>query len=205
MESTNESRHAILANIKNAFDFIQKLYNESSYLIKEIEGQLAISDLKFQILKPSGYGIISRTSSGLEMNLVSLWLLRKFAVAFVEESFTKSEMGMTCTKVEPLLKVLYFRVILNDKIHKEPQLLFGVFYEIKKKKEDGKKFEYLMSYFETNDHKIFDKISDIFYENPNFEIKGKFKKVNLLDINSSEELVKKVIEPALKIYLEIGI
>ena len=34
------NKKEIAKQIKNAFDFIQKLYNESSYLIKEIEGQL---------------------------------------------------------------------------------------------------------------------------------------------------------------------
>lgn len=47
----------VATQIKNAFDFIQKLYNESSYLIKEIEGQLSESKYLFQLLKTSGYSI----------------------------------------------------------------------------------------------------------------------------------------------------
>ena len=56
----NHNKSEVATQIKNAFDFIQKLYNESSYLIKEIEGQLGESDLRFQILRPSGYGITTR-------------------------------------------------------------------------------------------------------------------------------------------------
>ena len=82
--STNKSE--IKMQIKNAFDFIQKLYNESSYLIKEIEGQLAESEYRFQILRPSGYSISARSSSGLEQTNVNLWPLRKFAVGFVEST-----------------------------------------------------------------------------------------------------------------------
>ena len=75
--------------IKNAFEFIQKLFNESSYLIKEIEGQLAENEHRFQILKTSGYAISGRSSNGLEANNVIFWLLRKFGVAFVEETKTE--------------------------------------------------------------------------------------------------------------------
>ena len=39
-----------------------------------------------------------------------------------------------------------------------------------------------------------------FNESAIFKIKGKFKKVNLLDINSSDDLIGKVINPAIKIY-----
>lgn len=203
METIKETRHEIVSNIDNAFDFIQKLYYESSYLIKEIEGQLAINEVKFQILRPSGYGINTSKSTGLEINYVNSWLIRKFGVAFVEEPFTESNAGVTSTKILPKLKALYFRVILNDKTQKEPRLIYCVFHDIEKKKENINKFENLISYFESNDLKIFNSTSEISFENPNFKIKGKFKEVSLLDINTSEELVRLVIKPALKIYSEI--
>ncbi|MCK5099062.1 MAG: hypothetical protein KAR45_13225, partial [Desulfobacteraceae bacterium] len=62
----NPNKTEIAKQIKNAFEFIQKLYNESSYLVKEIEGQLSESEYKFQILRPSGYSISARSSTGLE-------------------------------------------------------------------------------------------------------------------------------------------
>jgi hypothetical protein len=37
---TKSNKTEIANQVNNAFDFIQKLYNESSYLRKEIEGQL---------------------------------------------------------------------------------------------------------------------------------------------------------------------
>lgn len=186
--------------IRNAFDFIQKLYNESSYLIKEIEGQLGETEYRFQMLRPSGYSISARSSTGLEPNNVNLWLLRKFAVAFVEESNTEIQKGQNFTEINDKLRVLYFRVILDDKNQDEPQLFFGVFYEIKQFKDWVKKFENLMGNFEYVDTKLFAKFPNIDYEDGTFKIKGKFKKVDLLDINSSNELIEKVINPAIKLY-----
>ena len=188
----------ITNQINNAFDFIQKLYNESSYLIKEIEGQLGESG--FQMLRPSGYSISARSSTGLESNNVYLWLLRKFAVAFVEESNTDLQKGQNVTEINENLKVLYFRVILNDKNQSEPQLIFGVFYDIKKYKDWIKKFENLLGNFEYVDSKLFANFPEIDYEDNTFKVKGKFAKVNLLDINSSDELIAKVINPAIKLY-----
>lgn len=197
---TKPDKKEITNQIKNAFDFLQKLYNESSYLIKEIEGQLGESEYRFQILRPSGYSVSARSSTGLEPNNVNLWLLRKFAVAFVEEANTEIQKGQNFTEINDKLKVLYFRIILDDKNQHEPQLLFGVFYEIKQFKDWVKKFENLMGNFEYVDNKLFAKFPNIDYEDGTFKIKGKFKKVDLLDINSSEELIEKVINPAIKLF-----
>ena len=190
----------ITNQIKNAFDFIQKLYYESSYLIKEIEGQLGQNEHRFQLLRTNGYSVSARSSTGLEPNNVNLWLLRKFAVAFVEESSTELQKGQNVTEINEKLKVLYFRIILDDKTQSEPQLIFGVFYDIKQYKDVIRKFENLLGYFEYGDNKLFTKIPDIDYEDGNFKIKGNFKKVNLLDINSSDELLEKVINPAIEIF-----
>jgi len=37
-------------------------------------------------------------------------------------------------------------------------------------------------------------------ESDTFKLKGKLKKVNLLDINSTDELIEKVVHPAIQIY-----
>lgn len=199
--STNPKKEEKANQIRNAFDFIQKLYNESSYLIKEIEGQLAENEHRFQLLRTSGYAISSRSSSGLEPNNVNFWLLRRFGVAFVDEINTELIKGQNVTEINDNLKVLYFRVILDDKNESEPQLIYGVFHNIKAFKDKWiKKFENLMGNFEYVDNKLFSQIPDIDYEDGTFKLRGKFKKVNLLDINSSDELIEKVINPAIEIF-----
>jgi hypothetical protein len=192
------NKSEMVVQIKNAFDFIQKLYNESSYLLKEIEGQL--SESGFQILKPSGYSISARSSSGLEQNNVNLWLLRKFAVGFVEKIDSEHSTSQSSTEINEQLKVLYFKITLDEKGLSEPKLIFGVFYDIMKFKDWVKKFENLMGHIEYVDNKLFVRFPDIDYADGTFKLKGKFKKVNLLDINSSDELIEKVINPALKLY-----
>jgi hypothetical protein len=193
----------IKTQIKNAFEFIQKLYYESSYLIKEIEGQLGESDNPFQILKPTGYSVSSRSSTGLESNNVSLWLLRKFSVAFVEVGSAESSKGQNITEITSDLKVLYFKFTLDDKNIEEPELMFGVFYNIASKKESVKKFENLMGILQYTDNKVFTKFPKIDYTDNTFTLEGKFQKVNLLDITSSIELQEKVIKPIIEIYDKI--
>ena len=38
------------------------------------------------------------------------------------------------------------------------------------------------------------------FDNDTFKLKGKLQKVNLLDINSTDELIEKVINPVIQIY-----
>jgi len=206
METKNETIPDIASQIDNAFNFIQKLYHESAYLVKEIEGHLARHEFRFQMVKPSGSGVTTRSSSGLDPNSVNFWLLRKFAFAFVAETPSEGKISQTNTEISLELKVIYFRIILNDKKIKSPQLLFGVFYDIERLKEEGwiKKFENLMGHFEYNDSKLFNNVPHISYSDSYIKLKGEFNSENLLEINSSEELVKKVIEPALKIYSSIN-
>ncbi|MEN8251365.1 MAG: hypothetical protein ABFS32_20715 [Bacteroidota bacterium] len=201
--ATNPKNKEIVNQINNAFDFMQKLYHESSYLIKEIEGQLGESDYRFKIIKPGGYGVTSRSSSGLESNNVNYWLMRKLSVAFVEGSDEEIKKSQNITIIDEELKVLYFRVVLNEKGASEPFLIFGVFYSIKQLKEWVKKFEQLMGVIEYTDKKLFDQFPNIDYQDATFRIKGKFKRVDLLDINSSTELIEKVINPAIKLYERI--
>jgi len=198
------NKEEIAKQIINAFDFMQKLYNESSYLIKEIEGQLGENEHRFQIFKTSGYAISGRSSNGLEPNNVNFWLLRKFGVAFVSEIDTELKTGQNHTKITDNLKVIYFRIILNEIKESEPKLIFGVFYDIKKHKDSIKKFENLMGGFEYIDHKLFEKFPDIDYEDGDKSIKGKFEKVNLLDLNTSEDLIDKVINPVIDIYENVN-
>lgn len=186
-----------------AFDFIQKLYLEVSYLIKEIEGILYEENEKFIIGRPSGYSISARSSTGLESNNVKLWLLRKFAVFFIPEENTKLERGQTITQIDEKLKVLYLRILLSDKNITEPVVYSGVLYRIRKKRQTGwvKKFENVMgNIIEYNDGKIFQNLEKINYEDAYVTFQGKLTKTNLFEINDSENILEKIIKPSLELY-----
>jgi len=199
--------------VKNAFDVIQKLYQKSSSLIREVEGLLNENERKFQLFS-DGYCICSRTSIGLEPKEVNSWLCRKFAVAFVEKSTIdwqnvddshtsnlKLENGLaSCTKINENFKMLYFRFLLDDENLSEPQLIFGVFSDIKFYKDWVEKRGNILVAIEYADDKLFAQFPNVDYENDVFKLKGKLKKVNLLDINSTDELIEKVVNPAIQIY-----
>jgi len=196
------NKNEIIEQTNLVFDFIQKFYLEVSYLIKEIEGTLHEEEEKFIIGKPGGYGITARSSTGLEPNNVSLWLLRKFAVFFVPEDKTELKNGTT-TKIDENLKILYLKIVLNDKSINEPVVHSGVLYNIEKKPQAEKwvkKFENFMGHLEYNEAKIFKNVESIDYEDAYIKLQGKLVKNNLFEINDSETILKRIIKPSLELY-----
>lgn len=196
------TKNELIEQTNLAFDLIQKLYLEVSYLIKEIEGILHEEDEKFIIGRPAGYGVSSARSTGLESNNVMLWLLRKFSVFFIPDDKTKLERGQTITTLSKNLKVLFLRTALNDTKINEPEVYTGVLYGIEKKLQGKwiKKFENVMGHIEYNGDKIFKKIGKIKYEDAYVKFQGELIKRNLYEIKDSENIVKKIIKPSLELY-----
>ena len=186
-----------------AFDFLQKLYLEVSYLIKEIEGLLAEEEENFIIGRGSGYAITARSSNGLEANNVHLWPLRTFSVFFVPQEMTKVTSRATVTRFLPELKTVLLKFVLNESNISEPYIYVGTLYDMDAKKEAYIKFEHLITHIEYNQKKIFTGDEFVDYEDGYFKFKGKLFKTNLYDINSSEEIVNLVLEPALKVFRNI--
>jgi hypothetical protein len=191
----------IIEQTKIAFDFLQRLYSEVAYLIKEIEGHL--SNENFIIGKPSGYGITARSSTGLESNNVQLWLLRKLSVFFIEREKTKIQRGQTRTDFSNDLKILYIRIILNNNQEDIPNILYGVQYNIKKKTTKSKwpnYYEHLMGAFEYNEKKMFQQLPNGHYSDSYVEFDYKYMTCPLFELNNSENVQKKIIDPLLEIY-----
>jgi len=184
-----------------AFDFIQNLYLEVSYMIKQIEGILEEEEEKFVIGRPAGYHITTKSSTGLEAKYVKLWLVSKFGVFFVPEQNTKLKGGQTWTPFDEKLKVLYLRIILDDEHIKVPKVYSGVLFNIKKKPYiKWTKFEHFMSFLEYNDAKVFKKIGIINYEDQSVQLNGELFENDLYDINDSETILKKIVKPSLALY-----
>jgi len=184
----------------NAFDFVQKLYFETSYLIKEIEGLLQEEEEKFLIRRSGGYSITTRTSTGLDPFGVELWLMKNLTVFFAPESFTENFQGLTITKLQDSLKIIVVHIVFTDKEANEPKIIFGCLRDIKGKKKDYSKFESLMFEFSYNIKKIFSKLPNIDYEDIYCSFKGEFKQQNLFSINNSDKVRSKIIEPMLELY-----
>jgi len=196
------NKNEIVEQSSLAINFVEKLYLESSYLIKEIAGILNEEEEKFVIGKSGGSGISSMSSRGLEPNNVKLWLLKKFSVFFVPEEKTVIRGGTTITKIDKDLKVLYLRIVLYDKTIKEPTVYSGALYNIEMKLENKfiSKFEHVMTNLEYNENKVFKDIQKINYENIYIKIHGELIKNSLFEITDSETIVKKIIEPSLKLF-----
>jgi hypothetical protein len=204
--STGDSmENEIVNQTRAAFEFIEKLYLETSYLIKEIEGILYDEQEKFVIGRPAGYHVSVKSSSGLETHNVKLWLFRKFGVFFVPEEETKKVGGQTITLMHKDLKLIYLRIVLNDSKVVEPNIYSGVIFDIwRKESEKVNKFEHLMGHIQYKDEKIFMDTENINYEDPAIKIKGHFIKNNLFDMHNSQALVDKIINPTLDLYRSVN-
>ena len=185
---------------KNAFDFVQKLYFETSYLIKEIEGLLQEEEEKFLIRKPGGYSISTRSATGLEPINVDMWLMKYFTVFFAPESATENYQGLTITKLQDSLKIIVVHIVFADKEVSEPKIIFGCLRNIKSKKKEYSKFENLLIEFSYNIKKVLSKLPNIDYEDIYCSFRGEFKQVNLFSINNSDKVRSKIIEPLLELY-----
>lgn len=193
----------LISQTKLAFDFIQKLYFEVSYLIKEMEGLLSEEAEEFVFGRASGYAVTARSSNGLDPVYVNFWMYKKLAVFFIPKASTQLVKGQTITRFEVNPKIFYVRIVLDDKDIQEPYIYCGVLRDFKRKAAARQeKIEQLMAAIEYNDNKIFADFGNIDYEDTNISFKGKLIRTDLFDINTSEDIVKKLIEPGLKLFRE---
>lgn len=193
-------KNHIVEQTKLAFDFIQKLYLETSYFIKEMEGILGQEKEQFQILKPRGYQISTAFSMGLESLNVQQWLVRKGVVCFASKSDIQHRRGRTNTKFHQNLKVIIVRFVLSDAKLDEPEVWVGVVSDIQLKAEEDAKFEEYISDFSSYDSKVFKNEGKSKYEDNYWSIKLNLLKKPLYDITSSEDIKKEIIEPVLTLY-----
>ena len=188
-----------------AFEFIDKLYFEITYLIKEIEGLLKREDEVFLIGRPRGYGITVASSTAIDYP--DWWWYKKFSVFFVREDMTKTMGGRTLTSFQKDLKLIYLIMNLSDKNISSPKIAIGTLYNICcKPAASCKKFEDATVYY-------LNSIWDLSMNHPNFaegnyedkymKFSGRFVIKDLFDINSTQDVQKKLLEPVLKQYRNI--
>lgn len=184
----------------NAFGFIQNLYLEISYLIKEIEGLLQLEDERFQILRPSGYSVTSRTSTGLDPVSVEQWLTKSLTVFFCPEQDTEVKSGTTITAFTPELKVMFVNIRIMGKNIDEPKVTFGCIRNIVCKKNNYNKFENLVWEFSYNEDKIFKNLPEVLCSDNYCSFGGEGKSVKLYSVKNSDDVATMIVEPLMKIY-----
>ena len=192
----------MIEQTKLAFDFIQKLFLEVSYMIKEAEAIYSEEPEEFVIGKPGGYAISIRNSKGLDTVNVDLWLYKKFSVFFVPKENTEVKGGQQSTKITDDLKVIYMRVVLQDRSVTEPTVFSGVLYNIKDKGKANwlTKFEHCMGHLEYYDEKLLKTPENIKYDDAYVSFSGKLLNISLFDINSSEAIREKIVLPTLELF-----
>jgi hypothetical protein len=190
----------LAAQARNALDFVQKLYFEISYLVKEVEGLLQQEEEGFTMGRPSGYSVTARTSTGLEPVNVENWMPKTFTVFFAPRTKIQTSQGQTITPITSDLKLFVLQIELTGKDLHEPRIIYGFIKNISCKNEKWKKFENLMWEFSYNSKKIFNTIGDLNYEDSSCSFQGKFEQEKLFLIDSSEAVVQKLVVPMLRLY-----
>lgn len=185
-----------------AIEFIDKLYFEISYMIKETEGLLKQEDEEFLIGRPRGYGITVGSSTGLDFP--DWWWYKKFSVFFVPKNYVEKQSGRTKTIFKKDLKIIYLIVVISDKDISKPKVALGVLYNIENKTK-----QYFRKFEDATVHcldsiwslaKIYANYSEGNFEDKNIKFKGKFIIRDLFDINSTQDIQKKLLIPTLKQY-----
>jgi len=108
------------------------------------------------------------------------------------------------TTLHDNLRILYLRIVLNGKDVTEPAVYAGVLHDIKKVTKGTwiTKFEHFMGAFEYASDKLFGNPERIYYEDGTMSIRGELSKVNLYDVNDSDAIRTKIVEPSLVLYRE---
>lgn len=188
-------------NTKNAFDLLQKLYFEISYLIRETEGLLGQHDMI--ILRPSGYAITTRTSTGLEPANVEYWFPRTVTTFFCPNEMTELSRGQTNTPFTESLRVLVLHLDLHNEHIEAPTVFAACIRNIRTKKNHAK-FEHLLWVFPQHGRKLFESPPTISYEDTNCSFVGDFVEAPLFSVSSSEKIGELLVDPMLEMYRAVS-
>jgi len=193
--------HELAEQYQNAFEFVQKVFYETSYLIKEIEGILQQEEEQFVIGRPSGYQVTTRTSTGLESINVEYWQPKTFTIFFCPRNRITSEGGITRTVFHDSLKLLIVHIELLGKNLTTPKILCGCLEKITcKKPEKIKKFENIFVKFAYQPQRIFGSFPNVSYTDTDCSFEGTFFEEPLFSINSSDDVMKKLVQRMLHVY-----
>ena len=184
---------------QNAFEFINKLHHEISYLIKEVEGILQQEDEQFIIGRPGGYQVTTRTSTGLEPVNVEYWMPKTFTVFFRPGEQTAQ--SVTNTKFHESLRLLLIHIDLFRKDVNKPRIIFGCLNKVLcHRPEKFKKFEQIVGKFPYHHHRILHGLPNISYTDGDCTLEGYMYEEDLFSINSSDDISNNIIPKMLNLY-----
>lgn len=200
----------LIQKTRNAFAYVQQLYEDVALLLADLGRHLHAEPERFVMAHPKGYGVVSRGSLGLDLDLVRFWPMRKFSLFFVPEGHTTREKGKkTSTPInEP---ILYIRILLDDyqttfadgKPLQEPTVLYGVLTKTKFKKQYTK-LEQLLIHLEYNDEKVFAHIPSLSFDDSRVSLRGTFHSIPLFSLTDAKAVSEYLVTPALDLYRKLS-
>ena len=201
----------MIENVANAFNFLQQFYDETATLVHEIEGLLSDEPECFMIGRPSGYGISTRGSTGLEQQNVNRWLTKRFAVFFIPEHIYKRQSGQTVTTL-PTENVMYMRFLLDGynsftfsgKPIDAPSILFGVLHKASCPNGKKKKFEQMMVELEYLESKLLRDLPKVNLNEASVEVSGTLQIVPLLTLTDPKAVNDNVVQPLVEQWRQVG-
>lgn len=159
----------------------------------------------FVIGRPSGYGVTSGKSTGLEPANVESWLGKTFTVFFASKEDCDTSRAQTVTEFKDSLKLLFLDIVLESKKSYKPSISCGVLFDLKSKKPDNVKFEQAMNHvFFYNRDKIVIAGDDLTYNDSYLSFQGKVMTLPLFTVQSSEDVEQKIVQPMLTAYRGIA-
>ena len=185
---------------KNAFDFIERLYRETVYLIKEVEGLLKHDEVSpFAIITSSGYAITTAASKSLTM--YRPWLPHDATVFFRPITSSTPVQSKAKTPISLGLNMLVLRVEFVSAAADRPQVLMACLHHVKMKR-GAQYFEDLNSTFAYGGGIIFARRAEgvVDYEDAACIIKGRLIQADLFAIENSDAIVTRLVQPILEIY-----
>ena len=132
--------------------------------------------------------------------------MRTAAVFFVSVTDAEIKRGQTYTPLEPSIKVIYLRVVMDEKEFEQPYVQYGVMTNFVKKSSPKKwpeKFEQLMAHLEYRPPRFPDESGKLDYQHPYIQFQGQLLTTPLYDLNTSQDIKEQVIQPALELYRKL--
>ena len=184
-----------------AFDYLERLFSETTFLIKELEGRLRREEEEFIIGRGRGYSVSAYSSTSLEST--KWWLYKRLSVFFVPKAdATKAPRG-TSTAIKEGLKVIFMKVLYREETIKTPKILMGIISKIDSPNRGYKRiedvvtpyFDYLLKW-ENQDSGIRERS----YKDKFLSFQERYFVWDLFDVNSSGEVQEKLVKPVLELY-----
>ncbi len=174
-----------------ALRYIDALNHEVALLFREVEA--ALKPHEFILGRPSGYGITTRTSTGLDSQYVASWLPTSFTTFFVHKDQTRFSSGITHTLPTPDLRPLIMHIELARR--PEPRILFGIIENIEIRHRKQQKFENYIGRIIQYSERIFANLPEVAFSDSAVSFTGKFQEAPLYDINNAAAIRKAIVEP----------